>query len=283
MPHPLSLAFLTLPGIPPARMIEAAAGAGFAAVGLRLLPAALSGEGPYPLLTDDRVLADTLAALRDTGLGVADVEIIRLNAGFDPESCLPFLERAARLQARHVLVAGDDRDLSRLTGSYARFCEAAAGFGLSGDLEFMPWTAVPDLATARRIVEAAAQPNGAILIDALHFDRAPTTLEEIRALPAGLINYVQFCDGPRRYDPSDDGLIAVARGGRLMPGEGAIDLTGLARAIPEGCMISVEVADLTNRLSPLDTAQRAARTTRAILDAAARIPAGPNQQEEEGR
>ncbi len=269
MAHPLSLAFLSLPVAPPV-MIEAAAEAGFAAVGLRMLPAALSGEGPYPLLTDDALLAETRAALRDTGLKVADVEIVRLNAAFDPEAFRPFLARAAELGARHVLVAGDDRDEARLTGNFARFCDLAAEFGLSGDLEFMPWTAVPDLAAARRVVEAADRPNGAILVDALHFDRAPTTLEEVRALPAARVNYVQFCDGPRPYDPSDEGLIAVARGARLMPGEGAIDLVGLARAIPADCVISVEVADLANRSSPRETALRAARTTRAVLDEAGR-------------
>lgn len=269
MTHPLSLAFLTLPDTPPHQVVEAAAEAGFTAVGLRLLPAAPANERPYPLLTDDNVLRKTQAALRATGLHVADVEIVRLNHDFDLVGFAPFLARAAELGARHVLVAGDDRDEARLTENFARFCEVAAASGLSGDLEFMPWTAVPDLATARRIVTAAGQPNGAVLIDALHYDRAPTTLAEISDVPANLINYIQFCDGPADYDRSDGGLIAVARGARLMPGDGGIDLVGLAQVIPPDVMISVEVADLSNRMSPHDTAQRAARKTRAILERAA--------------
>ncbi|MDO5631232.1 MAG: TIM barrel protein [Paracoccus sp. (in: a-proteobacteria)] len=266
--HPLSLAFLTLPDTSPPRMIEAAARAGFAAVGLRLLPAAASDEGPYPLLTDNRLLAETRAALRDTRLIVADVEIIRLNQGFQIDATLPFLHRAAELGARHVLVAGDDRDEARLTDSFAAFCAAAAEFGMTADLEFMPWTAVPDLPAARRIVAAAQAPNAGLLIDALHYDRAGATPDQVRDLPRDWINYAQFCDGPADYDRSEEGLIAVARGGRLMPGAGGIDLTGLARAIPPGVMISVEVADRSNRLSPEDTAQRAALCTRAVLDAA---------------
>lgn len=268
MPHPLSLAFLTLPDTPPVQVIAAAARAGFAAVGLRMLPAATHGEGPYPLLSDKRLLTETQAALRDTGLFVADVEIVRLSGHFDPAQIQPFLERAARLGARHVLVAGDDTDRARLTDSYARFCMAAAEFGLTGDLEFMPWTAVPDLQAAQRIVEDAGQPNGAVLIDALHYDRSATTLDQIAAIPPRLINYVQFCDAPADYDPSDQGLIATARGARLMPGDGGIDLHGLARAIPRDVMISVEIADRGNRLSPDETAQRAARKTRAVLAAA---------------
>lgn len=265
--HPLSLAFLTLPDVSPPAMIQAAAKAGFAAVGLRLLPAAFQGEGPYPILTDNALLTETLAALRDTGLAVADVEIIRLGEGFDIAATLPFLDRAAQLGARHVLVAGDDRDEARLTDSYARFCAAAAQFNMTADLEFMPWTAVPDLPTARRIITAADAPNAGLLIDALHYDRAGATPDQVRDLPQDWINYVQFCDGPVDYDPSDEGLIAIARGARLMPGAGGIDLTGLARAIPPGVMVSVEVADRTNRLSPEDTAQRAYDTTHAVLDA----------------
>ena len=76
MPHPLSLAFLTLPDTPPAEVVQAAADAGFQAVGLRLLPAAPGTEADYPLLSDDAVLVQTLSALRDTGLFVADVEIV---------------------------------------------------------------------------------------------------------------------------------------------------------------------------------------------------------------
>lgn len=268
MNNPLSLAFLTLPDTPAPQVIAAAAEAGFASVGLRLLPAAAADEPPYPLLRDRRLLNETRAALRDTGVRVADVEIVRIAAGFDPDRLMPFLERAAELGARHVLVAGDDRDEARLTEAFARFCQSAAGFGLTGDLEFMPWTAVRDLAAARRIVGAAGQPNGAVLVDALHMDRSGTTLAEVAALPPHLVNYVQFCDAPAGYDPSDAGMIAVARGARLMPGQGAIDLAGLARAIPPGVTISVEVADKGNRLSPRETARVAARHTRLVLAAA---------------
>ena len=53
----------------------------------------------------------------------------------------------------------------------------------------------------------------------------------MRALPRRLMNYVQFCDGPAEYDTTDSGLIYIAREARLMPGEGGIDLAGLARSL----------------------------------------------------
>ncbi|MBP7001512.1 TIM barrel protein [Amaricoccus sp.] len=273
MAHRFSLAFLTVFDVGPVEAVKVAAATGYDLVGLRLLPAAASGEAAYPIMTDDRLLAETAAAVRDSGIGVADIEIARLKAETDVAGFAPFFERGARLGARNVLVAGDDPEEARLTERFAALARLAAGFGLTVDLEFMPWTKVPNLAAARRIVEAAGEPNGGVLVDALHCDRSDTTLAEIAALPPRLVHYVQFCDGPAEYDPSDAGLIDIARRARLMPGEGGIDLAGLARAIPADAVISVEIPNhaLAERLGPAERAALALRTTKAVVAAA--VPA----------
>jgi IclR family transcriptional regulator, acetate operon repressor len=216
-----------------------------------------------------------LRACRDRA-AVMDVEIVRLKPETEVAAFRPFLERAQALGARHVLVAGDDPDLARLTDRFAELCALAAPHGLTADLEFMPWTRVPDLATARTIVEAAGAPNGGVLVDALHFDRSTSTLAEVAALPPALVNYVQLCDGPAEYDPSPEGLAALARTARLMPGEGAIDLVGLARAFPPGVTVSVEVPNLVRdrAMSPRETAARALASARTVLRAAERAETG---------
>ncbi|TWG99502.1 sugar phosphate isomerase/epimerase [Mesorhizobium sp. J18] len=269
MPHPFSLAFLTVFDAGPVEAIRIAAETGYNMVGLRLLPAG-PAEAPYPLMTDDRLLEEAVVAIRDTGIAVADVEIVRLMPDTIVADFESFLERAGRLGARHVLVAGDDPDASRLTDNFAGLCQLAKTYSLTADLEFMPWTEVPDLAFARGIVEAAGEANGGVLIDALHLDRAGSMLEEVRGLPAKWINYVQFCDGPANYDGSDEGLIRVARQARLMPGDGAIDLTGLARAIPDNVTVSIEVPnhELASRMSPRERAKIALDATRRLLAAA---------------
>lgn len=272
MSHPLSLAFLTTFEVGPVEAIRIAAETGYRMVGLRILPAAASGEPGYPLLTDARALAEVRAALADTGVTVGDVEIIRLKPENDWDLFARFCERCAALAARHILVAGDDPDRARLTDSFARFCAIAAPHGLTADLEFMPWTAVPDLAAARQVVQAAGAANGGVLVDALHYDRSATTLDQIAALPPARVNYVQFCDGPVPYDPDDEALIRIARGERLFPGQGGIDLVGLARAIPAGVTISVEVPHrpLAARLDARARAAMALAATQGILRAAGR-------------
>lgn len=272
MAHPLSLAFLTTFELGPVEAVKTASAAGYDMVGLRILPAAATGEPDYPLLGDAVLLREVQAALQDTGIRLGDMEIIRLKPENDWDLFARFCACAQTLGAKHVLVAGDDRDLSRLAASFACFAELAGRHGLTADLEFMPWTAVPDAARALAVVEAADQPNGGVLVDALHWDRSSTTLGEIAALPRNRLNYVQFCDGAKPYDPSDEGLIRVARGERLMPGEGGIDLIALAKVIPEGITISVEIPHraLASKLDARGRAEMAIAATRAILRAAGR-------------
>ncbi|MTH64111.1 sugar phosphate isomerase/epimerase family protein [Paracoccus shanxieyensis] len=270
MRHPISLAFLTTFDVGPVEAVRIAAATGYQSVGLRLLPAAPGTEPAYPLLDDPATLREVLAAMADTGIHVGDVEIIRLKPENDWDQFARFCARAQLLGARHVLVAGDDPDPQRLTASFARFCDLAAPCGLTADLEFMPWTAVPDLNAALAIVEAVDKPNGGVLVDALHYDRSATTLEQIAALPRQRMNYVQFCDGPVPYDPSDEGLIRIARGERLLPGEGGIDLLGLAQILPEGVPVSVEIPHraLAQTMPPQDRAARAYQATRLLLEKA---------------
>jgi sugar phosphate isomerase/epimerase len=240
MPPIFSLAPLTLLSLAPPELIAVAARTGYQQVGLRLLAAAPGGVA-YPLMQDARGLADTLARMRDTGVGVFDLEIVRVGASFRVSDFLPFFEVGARLGAKAMLVAGDDPDEARLTASFAALCEAAAPFGLSADLEFMPWTKVPDAATALRVVAGAAQANGGVLVDALHFARSASSLADIAAIPRQRLHYAQICDAPAQVPATTEGLIHTARCERLLPGEGGIDLAALFGTLPDDLPISVEI------------------------------------------
>jgi len=257
MTFPFSLAFLTTWDVGPVEAVRIAGQEGYDMVGLRLLPAAPT-EPDYPILTDPAVQRELLAALADTGVKLADIEIARLKPETDIAAFEAFCAVGQKLGARNILVAGDDRDHARLTETFARFAELAAQYDLTADLEFMPWTGVKSLREAQAIVAGAGQPNGGVLIDALHFDRSDSSLEDIRALPAGMIHYAQLCDGPADYDPSDAGLIAIARGARLIPGDGGIDLPGIVRALPAGTPLSIEAPQLHRADVPALTRAREA-------------------------
>lgn len=263
----ISLAYLTSVPLSPPDAIRLATDLGYDAVGLRALPAAPGGDAS-PLIEDAPLSAETRRALA-SGVPIFDVEIVRLGADFSVETFRPFLDLCGELGARAILVAGDDPDEARLTASFSAFCEAAAPYGLTGDLEFMPWTKVPDARSALRIVTAAAQPNGRVLVDALHAGRSQTTLADIAAIPAARLSYAQICDAPGEIPATDEGLIHTARQARLLPGEGGIDLTGIFSQLPAELPISVEIPHLERsaQLGVREWAKQALAATRMALAA----------------
>jgi sugar phosphate isomerase/epimerase len=240
MQRAYSLAYLTTAPLAPPDALTLARKLGYQMIGVRIAPAAPGGDFS-PLADDPLLLRETLARIRDTGVTVYDVEIARLDTDFRVEHFHAFLETAGKLGARAILVAGDDKVEERLIQSYAAFCDAAAGHGLTADLEFMPWTAVPDAKSALRIVTRADRPNGHVLVDALHAARSTTTLADIAAIPAARLGYAQLCDAPGEIPITHEGLIHTARCARLLPGEGGIDLVGILRYLPADLPLSLEI------------------------------------------
>ena len=267
-----SMAYLTSNLCTPPQTVRLAAELGYAWVGLRLLPN-MAGAPQQFLIGQPEVLRETIAAQQDTGVGIFDLEIIRIGEGFDERAYVPLLEAGAALKARAVLVAGDDSDEARLTEGYARLCELMKPYGMTADLEFMPWTAVPHAQAALRIVRNAGSPaNAGILVDALHFDRSNSTLEDIRAIPRELLHYAQICDAPTRVqigrDFTVEEMVHAARCERLLPGEGSIDLAGLFAALPQDLPISVEVVHLARmaQVGQADWARQSLAASRALLE-----------------
>jgi sugar phosphate isomerase/epimerase len=227
-----SLAYLTVFGTPPGRHVEIAAKAGYNHVGLRLTPLA-DGEEPFPLLTDPEAVRDLKQKLQDTGLGVLDVEAVRLGPDDDPEEHRRLIEVGREIGAKHLTVHLPDTDRGRATEHFARICQIAAPLGLTAELEFLPWTSTRDLAAAAEIVANAGQPNGGILVDSLHFFRSSSTVEQVTDLPSEVFRMVQLCDAPTKAPIGDEALIHAARTDRYLPGEGGLDLVSLVAALPD--------------------------------------------------
>jgi sugar phosphate isomerase/epimerase len=232
----------------------------------------MSGADHARLIEDPALLRETLVAMRETGVSVFDVEIVRLIPDFAVERVKPFLEVCGAVGAKAILVSGDDPDEARMTANYAEFCEAARPYGLTADLEFMPWTRVHNARTARRVVTNAAQPNGGILVDALHFARSQSSLEDIRALPRSLLHYIQICDAPGQAPSTVEELLHTARAERVLPGTGGIDLVSLLSGLPRDIPVSVELPNDAKKasLGIEEWSRRALAASRAVI---AELPA----------
>jgi sugar phosphate isomerase/epimerase len=224
----------------------------------------------HEIVGDTALKRETLAVLKDTGMRVLDVEIVRLKPDTDVASYKPMFETAAELGARYVLVAGNDPDEARMADRLGKLCDIAAPLGLTPSLEPMPWTDVKNIAQGARIVEASGTRNTGLIIDPIHFDRAADSLDALRALPREYFGYVQFCDAPAERPTDLDTLLFQARCERMIPGEGGLDLAGILRALPAHLPVSVEVPtqQWAKTTRAVDRARRLREATRAVIEQA---------------
>ncbi|WP_319435940.1 sugar phosphate isomerase/epimerase family protein [Mycobacterium sp. RTGN5] len=265
--RPISLAPLTVLELGPAEMVDCAARAGFDAVGLRLIRAT-DAEPLRPTIGMTPLIRETRRRLDDTGLTLIDIEVLRLT----PQTRIrhdfaAFIETGAYLGASQILVTGNDPDHARLADHLAELADLAADYGLTPNLEPMPWTDVANLQQAAAIVTRCGHPNVGLLVDALHYDRALNTPADLAALPSAWIRYVQICDGLPERPTTIEALRYQGRNARLFPGAGNIDLAAMLRALPRDVPVSVE-APVLWQASALERSRAALRGAREVLDLA---------------
>lgn len=264
-----SLAHLSLLDLTPPELIWTAAEAGYAYVGLRLVPVTPGGAA-FDLWRDKPMMAMTKARMAESGIGVFDVELARLEPDVDPARFVPCFEAAAELDCHHVLTQIDDPDLDRAADNLGKLCELAARFGLTCDVEFIPWQTTNSLAKAAAILSASGAENVGIMVDSLHFDRAGVSLDEIAAYPPHWFHYLQLCDAPAHRPADLHGLLYAAREERLFPGEGELDLVGLLSRLPKGIPVALEIPTETLSFTepPEDRARQAREAAERVLAAA---------------
>jgi len=228
-----SLSHLTLLHHSPPAFIELAAQAGYDFVGLRVIPLNLPGEPIHPLVSDARLRRQTKIALRNTGVGVLDVELARILPDNDVSRYLPALECAAELGARHVLSSAWCSDRSFVQDQFCALCELVRPLGLTVDFEFVTFAAYATLQHAVDLVRSAACTNAGLAVDTLHFDRSGHRPEELDAVPRDWFHYAQICDGPFEYSTDESELKAVAREGRWYVGEGGVGVAQILSHLPD--------------------------------------------------
>ncbi|MBR0831310.1 sugar phosphate isomerase/epimerase [Bradyrhizobium manausense] len=259
----LGLAHLTALQLAPAALIAEAARAGFAAVGLRFIPA--SSDGPaYPTRVGTEAHRALKRVLIGEGVRVSDIELVQLKPTIDLSLLESCLEAGADLGATAVIASGDDPDLGRLTAHFAELCQLAASFGLRVDLEFMRWRVIGSLSQATAIVRDAGQANGAILVDALHLTRSGGEADDLISLPDQWLRAAQLCDASAKPPATETAVIAEAREGRLPPGGGALPLGALLDALPADTSLSVEMP--MPALDPKERIATAFNATRHLLE-----------------
>lgn len=254
----ISLACGVMPGATPLATVEAAANAGFDAVGLWVEPAEWTAG----------TTRDVLAALRNSGLPVLDVEVVWIRPGPLNPDHLRVIDIGGELGAANVLVVSSDPDMGATADKFAQLCEHAATMGIRVALEFGAFTDLPTMQHAATILRRVDHPSAAMLVDALHLYRSGGDPSQLADIPTEWLTYFQLCDAARTGPAISDraGIREEALDRRVCPGEGELALARLMDALPKGIPISVEIRSKHLRDTFVDPVERA----RYVADATRR-------------
>jgi sugar phosphate isomerase/epimerase len=280
----IAVSHLTLTGAPrgkPARStfrqrVAAAALAGFDGIGWRLD----DYERERSLGVTD---GEVSAILAKHGLALMELEALydwwcdderSVESRRDEDALLAMAERfsAGFLTACDIREPDGTFDLDVAARHLAAVCDRAGEVGLHVNLEFLPWSSIPDAPTAAEIVRRAGRGNLGVLVDSWHVFRG-AGLASLSDIPGDLVTGVQLNDAPSGRQGSwlDD---TTRR--RRLPGHGAFDLSGFLRLLDEAgarCHIAVEVlSDELHRLTTSEAAKAAHDAARAVVHAALHAP-----------
>ena len=227
--------------------------------------------------TEASVWAHQIPALDGLGLRVAVVEAAMTWANADASTAAAEAGRLLRLAAEHgahrllaVCLEPTIDDLALARENFAALVAAAADGGVQVCLEFLPWSAVPDLASAWSLVEPLG-PAASILLDTWHWARQPggPAFDVLATIPGERIGYVQLCDAAPT--PAAD-VYAEAMTNRLLPGDGIVDFAALFSALDS---IGAAPFIATEIFNPSIVVERGALgAALAMRDAAGRVAGG---------
>jgi len=250
--------------------VAAAAGAGYAGIGLLV-------DDYEALRADGRSDADLRSTLAEYGQRVFEIEFLyhwmcrdeRAGPSRNLEERL--YRMADALGVRHMNM-GDvnppeqapPREL--VVERFAAVCDRAADHGLLVALEFLPWSGIPDTATAWEIVRTAGRPNGGINLDAWHHFRGTADATALTEVPPDRYVAIALNDADALIvgDPVED---TTRR--RRLPGEGSFDLVGFLRVLDAHGVtapIVVEILSDEQNSRPVEEAARLPfAATQAVL------------------
>lgn len=155
--------------------------------------------------------------------------------------------------------------IAELADALGPFCERAARGGQTVALEFLPGTGIPDLERTVRIVEAVGAENLGIALDTWHWARSRATLDDLRALPPGILRDFQISDRSARQDALPDSV----QWGRLLPGEGVLPLAEIVRIVransPRLTLNAEIFSEALQARPPAEAARDVARALRRLV------------------
>ena len=247
----LSLAGLTLPGLAPTLLVEAAADAGYDAAGVNLnqLWRTVAGDSRWFAAEIDNI-AKTVSR---RGVFLSHGGHLLLGA-LDRQSVGYVVAAMHRLKVRHVVLVADPHASSERIEEDFSYVRANID-EIPLLVEFAPYTGWRNLEDAMHFIETHAADRLELVVDVLHLVRS-NSLPTLLARDSWPVGLIQMCDAPLK-GPQLDGMHMEARGNRLDVGEGGLPLGQIFGKLPKNAPLEVEAPCLALRnLSPTARAVR---------------------------
>lgn len=262
----LTLGFLTIADAPPARIIRAAAAAGFSGASLRIT--GRHRDSPwFDILGNRQAIKEISDAVDQTGIRLSNLSGYYLDGVTTLDDLRLVLDSAQELQADHLVQGCFDGDAGRQAAMLASYVEEASQRGIRIGVEFMPASQLPDLRAAKDLIFEIGLQNVGLVIDALHLHRSGGTVAELRELDSSRIFLFQICDAPAEHPP-EELLFEEAIKGRLYPGAGKLPLETIIAALPKTVEIECEIPDASSKhLSFEEQASAAFQATESFFRA----------------
>jgi len=256
--------------VPFAERCRAAAAAGFSGIGLH-------ADDYVRMRAEGHDVASLRVILDGYGLALREVEFLSGWATAPGDSVAErsasvIAEMAAASRPHHVTAGEfggpDGFDVDTAAARLRAVCAAVADVGLRVAVEAFPWSGLADVATARAVVERSGASNAGLMVDVWHFYNSRSTLADLDGLSPDRLVAVQLNDGRL----VDGDFLTEARAGRLLPGEGELDVRGLVAGVHDLGFrgpYCVEVNSPGHRKLPVD--EMADRAFRSAADAVSLI------------
>ncbi len=224
---------------------------------------------PWSLRGDKKLRNDLLNAMQDYNVAISMGEcfMIRPDADFR-DTAQADLEIMRELNIPRVNIVSIDADIARNIDQCGVLVEKATALGMETTLEFGPYLgAASNLQNALDILQAVNNSNFRLVLDAMHFFRSGSTVDDLKKLDPNKIGYLQLCDVPKEC-PYEH-YMYEARYERLGPGEGELPLKEFLAAAPRNVVVGLEIPKLKHAqagVSPMARLENAAARTRTLLD-----------------
>jgi sugar phosphate isomerase/epimerase len=250
-------------------IVDASADAGFDGVSLWAFHhLAAVGAGAAP----DEVKAWHV----DRGLSVQVVESLLGWEGGDKtaieEGCTPTLEIATYYGAKAVagvVMAPTIDSMDAATEGLAHLAKLGADRGLDICIEWLPWSGLPDIKTAWKLVQDTSASNVGLVFDTWHWLRQPggPDLDTLRKIPGDRIHCVQLDDTTLAGTGEDMMMESMTK--RLLPGEGEVDWPSVLTTLDEIGADPIWAPEVFNvdllAKGPTEMARAIGESTRKVL------------------